>query len=61
MPTHKETHHRAADPGDIEAAAEAMWEAEGGDTILTWERLSHRAKQQWRRRAKAALTAHRAP
>jgi hypothetical protein len=41
----------------IERAAVAMWDAEGGDTRLTWGVLSDRSKEGWRRRATAALRA----
>jgi hypothetical protein len=42
----------------VDAAAKAMWDAEGGDhPHLTWELLSERSKQHWRRRARAALQA----
>ena len=41
----------------IERAAVAMWEAEGGDTRLTWSVLSDRSRHGWRRRATAALQA----
>jgi hypothetical protein len=45
----------AEDPETIELAAEAMWNAEGGDHTLAWEHLSVQAKRHWRRRARVAL------
>jgi hypothetical protein len=43
----------------VEVAAQAMWDAEGGDTHLTWDVLSDRTQQHWRRRARTALEAAR--
>jgi|tagenome__1003787_1003787.scaffolds.fasta_scaffold20987170_4 hypothetical protein len=47
----------ADDPAVVEVAAEAMWNAEGGDhKRFPWERLSEPSRKNWRRRAHAALS-----
>jgi hypothetical protein len=46
---------RADDREVIERAAEAMWDAEGGDhRHLSWETLSDHTQANWRRRATVA-------
>jgi hypothetical protein len=47
--------HDLMDAQAVERAAEAMWNAEGGDHHLTWAGMSARSQAHWRRRARVAM------
>jgi hypothetical protein len=60
MPKRDVELHALEDHEAVERAAEAMWNAEGGDhPHLTWAGLSDQSQTHWRRRARVALQSFR--
>lgn len=58
MPSNSHTEPDVTNEPVVDVAAKAMWHAEGADhEHLTWDGLSERSKQHWRRRARVALEA----